>query len=141
MDGCSFIREETRYEGLAIETVSETAWVTALPSGTSAQKATLAATNLLINVLPKIPDHSAQDGKDFASLSNTKVKNGWRYTLDEELYLTNLTDQVLDLQNPQGNVFGPKKIKRMPGTFKIQNFQHKSVDEGLCNSVSCFPDC
>ena len=62
-----------------------------------AKEATLAATNLLINMLPKIPGHSAQDDKDFASLSNTKVKNGWRYTLDEELYHTNLTDQVLDL--------------------------------------------
>ena len=43
MDGSSFIREETRYKGLAIETVSETVWVTALPSGTSAQKAELIA--------------------------------------------------------------------------------------------------
>lgn len=43
MDGSIFIQEETRYEGLAIETVSGTVWVTALPSGTSAQKAELIA--------------------------------------------------------------------------------------------------
>lgn len=50
-------------------------------AGHTVKDAALDTTNLLITmpdpVLPGIPDYSARDDKDFASLSKTCINNGW----------------------------------------------------------------
>lgn len=92
-------------------------------------------------MLHEMPDYSKMIKTLPLYLTPELKTNGGMLQMEDSSYQVSWPSHqlVLELTNPQGNIFRPKKIKGTPGALKVQSFQHKSIGGGLCDSMPPLP--